>query len=275
MTARPSISVVIVASDSLAAAQAARESIDDPSVEVPSLRRLGVQSTRGDVVAFLEDSCLALPGWIQAIQAAFLDPGLDVVSGPVVQANTAGASDWAVYFAEYASFARQSGRIAGPNFACRRRALNLDTPIREHELTGRSVWVPAAAVRHVRRYRFRQALADRYRFGCEFGQIRWTKTGIKPWTRLGRLAAPAILAIQFGRLARAIAACPSLFKPLVWALIPTLLMLTAWSMGEAQGWSRACRSVGRGCETAGQTSPLPTGPAASRRAGYKPAPDVA
>ena len=66
-----SISVVVVASYSKVAAELTRQSIDNPAVEVvivsscdydvSALRRAGVSQTSGEIVAFVEDCCVAQP----------------------------------------------------------------------------------------------------------------------------------------------------------------------------------------------------------------------
>ena len=43
-----------------------------------------VRATSADVVAVLDDDCVADPGWIETIVAAFTDPGLGFLSGPVL-----------------------------------------------------------------------------------------------------------------------------------------------------------------------------------------------
>ncbi len=262
MSREPSISVVIVVTDSLHAAETARRSIGDGCVEIiiaasdethdaPTLRRLGANAASGEIVAFLEDSCIAQPGWLAAVRASFNTPDVIAVSGPVEQSIDARSTDWAVYFAEYASFARYSLRLAGPNFAVRRECISGDGPIHESEIRGDVNWLSHAKVTHIRRYEFRLALADRFRFGREYGERRW-QSGTKPWTYLGLLAAPAILGLQLFRLARAIVSQPQLFWPFLRSAVPSVVLLASWSLGEAMGWSMACRRVAHLYEKAGR-----------------------
>lgn len=136
----------------------------------------------------------------------------------------------------------QPTRLAGINFACRREALVSSPEIREAELSLRLAGsirrVDGATVRHTRHYRFREALADRWRFGRTYGRDRWSdRPG--PLRRLGLAAAPAILAIQLARLAACIARSPGLLRPALTSSPKTLALLTAWSLGEALGWAEA------------------------------------
>ena len=151
----PSLSVVVAASDSTAAALRAVAGLPasaevivaadpgkvarpatvpagvvwleaDPGTGVPRLRRLGLDRARGGVVAFTEDSCVFGPGWAGAWLAAFADPRVGAATGPVVPSMGDDPVDWAVFFCEYAPFlpasgpTRVPGRLAGNNFAVRR-----------------------------------------------------------------------------------------------------------------------------------------------------------
>ncbi len=275
---KPDLSVVIVASWSADAVEATVASLGESGVEivvvsdpdrvaprpgvrwivgnpgdgVPTLRRLGAEATTGSVVAFLEDACVVGPGWVRAIREGFDDPQTLAATGPIQADSDSSETDWAVYFAEYVSFAAgPAKRLAGLNFACRRSALGPSGPIREHELTARlprPTWTGQAGVRHVRRYTWEEALRDRGRFGREYGEERW---GDRPgWpTLLGPLAASAILGSQLARLAHSLVRSPRLIPPCVRSGASTLALLKAWSRGEAAGWAAARRLGSRRCGT--------------------------
>lgn len=76
---------------------------------VPRLRRVGACAAVGRVVAFVEDACVIGPEWVDAVREAFADGDCPAATGPVVQGDGASATDWAVYFAEYAPFAGPVG----------------------------------------------------------------------------------------------------------------------------------------------------------------------
>ena len=289
---------------------------------VPRLRRLGADRARGPVVAFVEDACVVGPGWVDAILKAFADEDCLAASGPVLQGDGASATDWAVYFAEYAPFsgsARRSdrpptlpshtggegegsgavlsgplppcggglgwgvaspstSRLAGINFACRREALGPSPTIREAELSSRLAgsirWIDGASVSHVRHYHPAEALADRWRFGREFGRDRWSD---RPGSlrRLGVAAAPAILGVQLARLARGLWRDRSLRKPALASSPETLALLMAWSSGEALGWAEACHIGSRRRERAAPRPASGIAPASIEPAGCKSSPIVA
>jgi glycosyltransferase involved in cell wall biosynthesis len=56
--------------------------LDDPGLS--RARNAGVDATKCDVVAFTDDDCVVVPGWLDAIAAAFADPRVGVVMGRVL-----------------------------------------------------------------------------------------------------------------------------------------------------------------------------------------------
>jgi hypothetical protein len=138
----------------------------------------------------------------------------------------------------------RSAPLAGNNFAIRRDlASELDAEA-IHESEVNSAMLPAskrlerAEVWHVRRYGLAEAIQDRLRFGFEFGLRRGL--GLSPIKRLtGIVAGPAILAVQVARLVVQVVARPRYLGVFLETLPITLALLTAWSVGEWLGWSRA------------------------------------
>jgi hypothetical protein len=247
---------VIVASDTDRVAPGplaggARWVVGERGDGVPRLRRLGADRARGRVVAFVEDACVVGPGWAEALRKAFRDRNC-LVAQPL--------------------------RLAGINFACRRELLSDSPTIREAELSSRLAgsirWLDGASVSHFRHYRTGEALADRWRFGREFGRERWSdRPGLLH--RLGLAAAPAILGVQLARLAGCLVRHPELWKPALIAGPRTLVLLTAWSAAEALGWAEASRGESRRRGKAGRTPASGPAPAPSEPAGCTPPPVVA
>ena len=69
---------------------------------IPALRWHGIKVARAEVVAVIEDHCLAPPGWAEQVLAAHAQ-GHDVVAGPVENASRDSLFDWAFFLLEYGS----------------------------------------------------------------------------------------------------------------------------------------------------------------------------
>ena len=136
-----------------------------------------------------------------------------------------------------------SGRLAGNNFAVRRVILSqVDSDIHESEVTarirelgGRISIVAEACVFHSRRYSLRQAVRDRLRFGFEFGRL-CAKSAKSTRRRTRILGGPAILASQVIRLSWTLLRKRRGAEMILNSAIPTIALLTAWSVAEWLGW---------------------------------------
>jgi glycosyltransferase involved in cell wall biosynthesis len=71
---------------------------------VPDLRRRGMEVARGDIVAIIEEHCLAAPDWLARAIEAHSGGDYGVVGGPVVDYNYKRLRDWVVYFCEYNNY---------------------------------------------------------------------------------------------------------------------------------------------------------------------------
>jgi glycosyltransferase involved in cell wall biosynthesis len=99
----------------------------DHRPSVPELRKIGVERARGDVVAIIEEHCVAPPHWLQTIRTAFRDDDV-VIGGPILDSDFDRIRDWVVYFSEYHNYLPpwpDGPRVAlnGANIAYRRDAL--------------------------------------------------------------------------------------------------------------------------------------------------------
>jgi glycosyltransferase involved in cell wall biosynthesis len=68
---------------------------------VPELRKCGVEEAAGEVVAIIEEHCLAAPDWLSRLIEAHAGGEYGVVGGPVVDYAYLRLRDWVVYFLEY------------------------------------------------------------------------------------------------------------------------------------------------------------------------------
>lgn len=68
---------------------------------VPDLRKRGVEEASGEVIAIIEEHCLAAPDWLARALDAHAGGDFGVVGGPVMDHVYTRLRDWVVYFIEY------------------------------------------------------------------------------------------------------------------------------------------------------------------------------
>jgi glycosyltransferase involved in cell wall biosynthesis len=95
---------------------------------VPVLRLAGLEASKGDVVAFLEDHASVAPGWADALCVAYELPSAEAVGGPIAQGAGHSSLDWGVYLVDYGRFMPPlpDGRVhdlSGLNMSFRRQLL--------------------------------------------------------------------------------------------------------------------------------------------------------
>jgi glycosyltransferase involved in cell wall biosynthesis len=105
----------------------------DQRETVPRLRRLGVEQARGEIVAVIEEHCLAADNWLAALGSAF-SPGYVAVGGPVAFRKDSRLRDWITYFVEYNSYLppwpdADTYNLGSANAAYRREMLLSHLPV--------------------------------------------------------------------------------------------------------------------------------------------------
>jgi glycosyltransferase involved in cell wall biosynthesis len=156
---------------------------------VPDLRRRGVQEARGDLVAIIEEHCLAAPDWLARAIAAYADGDYGVVGGPVGDYNYKRPRDWVVYFCEYNNYfppwqEGEQHELGSANIAYSRALL-----LKYKELLGAGYWeaglhprlmadgvkfrpAPAMVVYHRGPFNYGYYLRQRYWFSRAFAGAR-------------------------------------------------------------------------------------------------------
>jgi glycosyltransferase involved in cell wall biosynthesis len=75
----------------------------DHRPSVPELRGIGVRAASGDLIAIIEEHCIAAPDWLSTIKAQFHD-GDAVIGGPILDDHYSRMMDWTVYLSEYHNY---------------------------------------------------------------------------------------------------------------------------------------------------------------------------
>ncbi|MFN2431809.1 MAG: glycosyltransferase family 2 protein [Gemmatimonadota bacterium] len=184
---------------------------------VPRLRRHGVEAARGEIVAVIEEHCVAAPDWLRRAAAAHGARTCAAVGGPVADLGYRRMRDWVVYFCEYNGSlppapAGEVAELNGANIAYRREVLLrhkalLDDGYWEASLHPRLlaegesfVSDPRMVVFHSGPFDLGYYLRQRYWFSRAYAGAR---AGTLPaWRRMAYLAAaPAVPALLLARMA--------------------------------------------------------------------------
>ena len=81
----------------------ARLIAQDTRRTIPDLRRIGVEHAKGQIIAILEEHCLAAKDWIKTIVKAH-ENQCAAVGGSVLDDNYNRLRDWVTYFCEYNAY---------------------------------------------------------------------------------------------------------------------------------------------------------------------------
>ena len=218
------------------------------------LRSLGINETRGASIALIEDHSMVGPGWFQTLANAQAS-GLLVCGGPIENDSESTGYDWALYFAEYARFMppMPSGEVtilSGANIFYDRETLWSYRSIWEcdfYETNVNTALVNAGHKLHMLsnalvtsrlRMRFSDAMRHLFHGGIHFGNFRESRS--RPLVRwLWIIASPVIPIAMLVRIVRVTAARrPDRLIQVVRSLPYLLLLVCAWSLGEAAGYLR-------------------------------------
>jgi hypothetical protein len=162
-----------------------------PQTTIPKLRSIGIQRSRGSIVAVTEDHCVPSKDWISQIQENFSDNECDVVGGPIENAYPYRRRDWAAFLVEYSWALRSDGdaqdahpSLPGNNVAYRRQVVDglcktLDRGLWESfyhqeliESGARLKYDPEMLVYHRRPFDFGYFVKQRYHFSRSFAAMR-------------------------------------------------------------------------------------------------------
>ena len=221
------------------------------------LRSLGVRESRGASIALIEDHSIVCRDWIQTLVSARA-AGWMVCGGPIENDSESSSYDWALYFAEYARFMPPMRRgevtiLSGANIFYDRATLWSCRPIWEscfYETDVNTALVNAGHKLHILpdalvtsrlRMKLAEAMEHLFRGGVHFGSFR--KSQSRPLMRwFWVIASPAVAIVMLLRITRFTRARrPDRLVQLVRSLPYLLLLLCAWSFGEAAGLLRNAR----------------------------------
>jgi hypothetical protein len=226
--------------------------IDAPAgTTVPELRRLGIQTATGRIVALLEDNSTVAPTWSRAIIKAHAESHA-IVGGPVERVATHRAVDWAVYFYEYGKYMPpcvegENATLSGNNVSYKRALLQeVQHEFRDglfeaflHEWLrgqGRILYMaPDAVVYHTQTYQVGKVFVQAFHHGRHYaGRRVAAASGL---TRLGFAAGSTLLPLILPlRIAQLVLNRGRHLSELTIAMPYLVLFMTSWACGEFMGY---------------------------------------
>lgn len=217
---------------------------------VPDLRRRGVEQASGDIVAIIEEHCLAAPDWLQQAMDTRADGDFGVVGGPVVDYAYRRLRDWVVYFCEYNNYLppwQEGGPhdLGSANIAYSRAVL-----LKYKDLLGAAYWeaglhprlmadgvkfhaLPAMVVYHRGPFNYGYYLRQRYWFSRAFAGARKLPLSRKAAYLLASPLVPFLLLVRMARRVSRQHCHMEKFAQSLPLLIPALIVYVA---GECVGY---------------------------------------
>ena len=225
---------------------------------LPELRAQALAEAVGSFVLVTEDHTVVPPDWIEQLVAALegAPPHIAAAGGPVENAMTERAVDWAAFLCEYSRYlpsSRDPGGevddIPGMNIAYRREALDAAGP----EALTRGFWestvhpsllasgrrflqLPDCVILHRKRFGFGYFVSQRFHYSRYFAGERF------PAEQRARRALYAVLSaalppVLLIRMARDLRRSPRHLHAFLRALPALVCFALVWGIGEAVGYA--------------------------------------
>jgi glycosyltransferase involved in cell wall biosynthesis len=221
------------------------------------LRSTGVHESHAASIALIEDHSVVAPGWLRAMMSARA-AGWLICGGPIENDSESSGYDWALYFAEYGRFmppvrTSEATVLSGVNIFYDRDILWSCRSIWESRFYESDVndalinaghklhLISDALVTSRLRMGFAEAMKHLFSGGLHFGNFRAVRSDtIIRWLWL--ISSPAVPVVTLFRIIRiTIARQPQRSLQLVRSFFYLLLLLGAWSLGEATGYLKCAK----------------------------------
>lgn len=198
-------------------------------LSVPELRAQGVRIARGNIIAVIEEHCVAPSNWVETICSSMQVNDV-AMGGPILDDDYARLVDWVVYFSEYHNFLPpwtedKHTALNGANVAYSGKTLlsHLERlnqgywevvlhPLLERE--GRVRAIPQMGVRHIGPFNYGYYLKQRYLLSRVWGGTqRQHATSIRRLLYL--VLAPLLPVLLLARIARRVSHSPRYIRKFI------------------------------------------------------------
>ena len=219
---------------------------------VPKMRKLGLQASKAEIVALIEDDCLVQPNWCTNIIEAHKHAD-GAVGGSVEPSAFKTGLDWAVFFCDYARymspFEGTVHALPGNNLSYKREVLSeLDNEQRldnglyevfvnsELQRKGKTLHADnSVSVKNINSWRIDHATVVPFHHGRGFAAMRFSAAQVQQ--RLLYAAVALILpGLQTLRISQQVLSRKRYTGELLLALPTVILYWSCWSIGEFMGY---------------------------------------
>lgn len=222
----------------------------DHRPSVPELRAIGVKHAKGDIIAIIEEHCVAPQNWTGTIRSSFREEDA-AIGGPILDNDFRRQRDWVVYFSEYHNFLppwSEGDRymLNGANIAYNREKL-----MKYVDILGSGYWevvlhpllsrdgafraVPDMGVFHTGPFNYIYYLEQRYLLSRTWGGTQREK--VSPAKRLFYLvAAPLFPPLLLARISHRVLKSKQLLLNYLSALPLMVPVVIAYVWGEWLGY---------------------------------------
>lgn len=227
-------------------------SVHPANGNIPQMRRLGVEKSRGEVVALIEDDCIVAKDWAAALLNAHRGHHV-AVGGAVEPGSYRKLLDWAAYLSDYSPFmlpfaAGESTRLPGNNVSYKRLVVEellavtekvglQEALVHEHwHALGKPMFAePRAIARNEHRWGFRDLTSMPFFHGRAYGGQRAQHWGAG---RRGIFAVGTVLLpfLHIARIVRRVRSRRRRTVPTVRALPWLAVFGFSWAFGECIGY---------------------------------------
>ncbi len=218
---------------------------------IPALRWHGMKTARAEVVAVIEDHCLAPAGWAEQVLMAHAQ-GHDVVAGPLENASRDSLFEWAFFLLEYGSSmpplaSGEGAAIPGVNISYKKAALPLEDKrfaglwesflIDELRRQGARIRIDARMLIHHRNpFSFREFAVQKYLYSRSFAAMRVSDKGQAVRFAFACFAVTILPLLLLMRLIRTVWAKKRNRRELLLALPMIGVLVCCGAAGEAIGY---------------------------------------
>ncbi len=230
-----------------------------PGMLVPHLWSIGVNSSRGKIVAITTARFVPARDWLKYICEAHKRLASPGIGGAIDPPRGRSAKGWATYFLRYSTYLKYTREqivheIAGENASYKYDSLaaHRDAIVdgfwepefhRLLQAEGKTLsFVPAIRVTQGPAFGVRCFCRQRFQHGRHFGHMRLR--GSSAAVRIARVvASPLIPAVVLAKIFVRVLASRRYFGPLLFSLPLLFVFVVAWTLGEVFGYCSAS-SVG-------------------------------